>query len=299
VDLLLVDEIHEFGTDDYFEKLSSASFRFARRWGFSANVGDRSDNADFELEGAFGPCVAHLTYPDCVAHKCVVPIEIHWSDCNMNHDPTVGARSEVDQERAAIWQNDYRNGLIARDARKYVEEGNQVLISVRTIEHAMFLKRKLPDFELCYSQDGFNDDQERLEWFKREGFISENEPKMTLDRRRKLKKLFEGGKLRKVIANTVWKRGVDFRKLQVLIRADAESSCISDTQIPGRTSRICDETGKETSIVRDYRDQFCERWRNRAYRRAEHYREIGWRQLFPQRKGHRRRRADPKQKRMF
>jgi len=295
VDLLLVDEVHEWGTDHYFEKLALKAFRFARRWAFSANVGDRSDNADFELEGVFGPCIAHLTYPDCVANHCVTPIAIHWRNCAMDYDPAADASTETDQERAGIWQNDYRNNLIAADAQLFQEQ--QVLISVRTIEHAMFLKRKLPEFSLCYSQDGLNEEG-ALEWYQQIGCIAENEPPMTLERRRHLKKEFEHGRLRKVIANTVWKRGVDFRMLQVLIRADAESSLISDTQIPGRTSRICDETGKETSIVVDYRDQFNPRFRSRAERRSGHYREIGWEQIMPARRT-RRGRTSPEQRRLF
>lgn len=294
VDLLLVDEVHEWGTDHYFEKLSLPSFRFARRWAFSANVGDRSDNADFELEGVFGPCVAHLTYPDCEAQHCVTPIEIHWRNCVMDYDPAANETSETAQERAAIWQNDYRNSLIAEDARSFPD--HQVLISVRTIEHAMFLKKKLPEFTLCYSQDGLNEEG-AVEWYREIGCIKDDEPLMTLDRRRQLKKAFEHGQLRNVIANTVWKRGVDFRMLQVLIRADAESSLISDTQIPGRTSRICDETGKETSIVIDYRDQFNSKYRSRAERRHGHYSEIGWRQVMPARR--RRGRESPEQRRLF
>jgi superfamily II DNA or RNA helicase len=295
VDLLIVDEVHEWGTDHYFEKLALAAFRFARRWAFSANVGDRSDNADFELEGVFGPCIVSLPYQECVQHHCVTPIEIHWRNCVMDYDPSEGERTEAEQERAAIWQNDYRNNLIAADARAFPDD--QVLIAVKTIEHAMFLKKKLPEFTLCYSQDGI-EDRATLDWYRQQGCIGRNEPLMTLERRRKLKKMFEVGKLRKVIANTVWKRGVDFRKLQVLIRADAESSMISDTQIPGRTSRICDEIGKEVSVVIDYRDQFSEKWRERAYRRSGHYSEIGWPQKFPDR---RRRRSihEARQGRLF
>lgn len=295
VDLLLVDEVHEWGTDHYFEKLALKAFRFARRWAFSANVGDRSDNADFELEGVFGPCVAHLTYPDCVANHCVTPIQIHWRNCAMDYDPAAEETTETAQERAAIWQNDYRNSLIAEDARAFPDQ--QVLISVRTIEHAMFLKKKLPEFSLCYSQDGLNEEGS-LDWYREIGCIGDDEPVMTLERRRQLKTAFEHGKLRKVIANTVWKRGVDFRMLQVLIRADAESSLISDTQIPGRTSRICDEVGKEVSIVIDYRDQFSPKFRGRAERRQDHYREIGWQQVMPARR-RRRGRDMPEQKRLF
>ncbi|MCA9221831.1 MAG: hypothetical protein KDA71_15985, partial [Planctomycetales bacterium] len=218
----------------------------------------------------------------------------------MTSDPCRGARSDIDRERAGIWQNEYRNKMIAADARKAADDGHQVLISVRTIEHAMFLKKELPDFTLCYSQDGVKDPLV-LDWYRERGCIGEDEPVMTLERRRKLKAEFEAGRLRKVIANSVWKRGVDFRQLQFLIRADAESSAIADTQIPGRTSRICDEVGKNVSVVRDYLDQFNSTWRERALRRASHYRQLGWEQRYPispyRRRG--RKAADPRQRELF
>lgn len=296
VDLLLVDEVHEWGTDDYLAKVATQAFRFARRWAFSANIGDRTDNADFELEGLFGPMVVRLDYPTCVKHRCVTPIEIHWHDVVMDYDPAEGLSLDVDRERAAIWQNEYRNELIASLASATAPH-DQTLISVRTIEHAMFLKRLLPDFSLCYSHNGL-DDIDRS-WYVDLGCIGDDEPPMTVDRRRQLKKEFEAGTLKKVIANSVWKRGVDFRNLQELFRADAESTMISDTQIPGRTSRIGD-AGKSVSRVHDFEDQFNGLFRSRAGRRRGHYAEIGWPQIRPVKvKKPRSKLLPPEQRRLF
>lgn len=295
VDFLLVDEVHEWATDDYLEKTSSGPFRFARRFGFSASIGDRPDKADFELEGVFGPLIVDLSYQKCVEHGCVTPIEVHWRDVVMDFDPAEGYKDPIWQERAAIWQNETRNEQIAADARSF-DDDEQVLITVETIEHLMYLKRLLPEFKVCYSPEGLTD--EDRDHFIEEGCITGQEPIMTLARRHKMKKAFEHRRIKKVIATSVWKRGVDFKALQVLIRADGKASPISDMQIPGRTSRLCDETGKTVSIVIDYRDQFNQKWRRRGTDRRSNYKGHGWRQVDPEVKSRRRRKRDD-QKQLF
>lgn len=276
-DLLIVDEVHECGTDDYMEKFASAAFRFARHIGLSANAGQRPDGAWFELEGFFGPVLIDLSYQDCVKHGAVVPIEVHWRDVVMDKDPASGLTNRVEKLRSGIWCNRFRNNLIARDARSFGDR--QVLISVDVIEHALQLKRELPHYTLCYSEDGLSE-SERQRAIKNK-LLPEDEPVMTRERRRQLKSSFEHGTLKHVIATTVWKRGVDFKSLEVLIRADAGASLISDTQIPGRTSRLSQATSKTSSIVVDYLDQFGSFFRERANVRRRNYKEHGWTQCLP------------------
>lgn len=280
VDILIVDEVHEWATDDYMEKLGHSSFRHARFFGFSANHDDRQDKADFELEGVFGPIIAKVSYAEGVENKCVVPIEIHWKDVIMDMDPGDGLSRDTDKERACIWQNEVRNELIAEDARLYSQDDAQVMISVNVIEHAMMLKQLLPDFTLCYAENGL--DSEYREWCIKHDLITRSEPTMTSERRQKLKRRFEAGKLKKVIATTVWKRGVDFRQLQVLIRADGQDSRIADTQLPGRTSRLFE--GKDVGVIVDYKDQFNKGRRRRASNRRNAYADQGWNNIEPARR---------------
>lgn len=287
VDSLLIDEVHEWATDDYLERVAGENFMFARKYGFSANQADRMDEAHFELEGPFGPVIAKVSYAEAVKHGCVVPIRILWRSVDRQGNPASDTPNSVERNRWGLWTHTYRNRKIAKDARQFHED-DQVLIAVETIEHAMHLKRELPEFTLCHSEHGLSD-ADRL-WYIENGFIKPNEPRMTTDRRYKLKKAFERGRLKKVIANSVWKRGVDFKQLSVLIRADGGSSAISDTQIPGRTSRISRETGKEYSVVLDYLDEFDDTLHNRALTRSGSYRKLGWEQHYPKKKGRERQR---------
>lgn len=278
-DFLLVDEMQEFATQDYLSRL--AKFQRARSYGFSANpYGDRNDKADFELEGVFGPPIIEIPYEEAVnppdgSDPCVVQVRVLWQDVVMDVDPCEGYEDDTAIRRNGIWRNKVRNEKIAEVARRFQKE--QVLIVVDTIEHACFLKKNLPEFTLVYSEEGL--DPERRERFTRWGLINNDEPQMTAERRYKLKRAFERGKLRKVIATSVWNRGVNFRQLQVLIRADAKSSPVADKQIPGRLSRIAKD--KPYGMLVDFYDQFSKVFENKAARRKTQYRKMKWEQIEP------------------
>jgi superfamily II DNA or RNA helicase len=285
VDLLICDEGHELCSESYLKRFATRPFRYARRWSFSANFDDRGDGADFEFEGFFGPLVAKITYEKSVEKKCVVPIEVHWRDVVMDDDPGASFQKSVSKERHSIWRNKRRNEIIAEDALSFSAD-EQVLTTVKTIEHGLRLRKLLPGFTFVYSENAFSGEEgeENLDYYISQGLISPDEPPMTWRLRDELRKQFEQRKLLKAIATSVWNRGVDFRGLAALIRADAVSSAIADTQIPGRTSRLCDATGKQVGIIIDYRDQFSKTFRNRANTRRRHYERHGWRRCTTRQK---------------
>jgi len=102
---------------------------------------------------------------------------------------------------------------------------------------------------------------------------------MDLNRRQKLTKGFETGKLKKVICTTVWNVGVSFNALEVLVRAEGSGSAINSIQIPGRVSRTSD--GKSHGTVHDYLDQFNHGFKLKASSRAKIYEQNKWEQQFP------------------
>ena len=271
-DIILADEVHELGTDAMFERF--AMFPYSRFIGMSANNQDRQDGADFELEGFFGPLVAEMSYQEAEANGLVVPIKVHWGNV-IGPDYAAGLEG-VEFNRQAYWRNDERNAAIAKDARLYPKD-EQVLITCSTLEHACNLKYHLPEFKLCYAPSDGN--QASIDGYKQDGLIPLDTRLMTRDRLKKLQRMFEANKLKKVIATTVWNRGVDFVDLGVLIRGDGGSNAIDDTQIPGRLSRISDS--KSAGIMHDYRDQFNDTARGKASRRKTDYKKKGWKQVEP------------------
>lgn len=273
-DFLFVDELHEFGTTDYLDKVSG--YDRSRNYGFSANLpGDRPDGADFEIEGSFGPVRFTMPYDEAVAHGCIVQIKVMWVDVVMDVNPCEDASDSTMRNRWGIWRNQVRNEKIAAVANHFLEKGKQVLVLVDTVDHACFLKKLLPDFEMVYGEGNLKgpDRSKYIKW----GLIEPDEPIMTTERRFELKHSFEEGSLRAAIATGVWNRGVNFKQLQVLIRGDAKTSAIADTQLPGRLARIDED--KDYGLLVDFHDQFDSVMQRRAQERKRRYAKMRWDQI--------------------
>ena len=255
----------------------------SRNFGLSASHNMRLDNKDLRGEGIFGPIVYSMGYEEAKDHGLVVPIKVIWTKVKTDFDPCEGT-DDVMKNKLGIWTNDYRNDLIANDARvdedgKPWGDDTQVLITCSTIEHAVHLKKRLPEFTLVYAENGMSDRDRSM--YVRYGFLPANEPRMTAERRQVLARRFEKGMLKKAICTTVWNVGVDFQDLAVLVRADGGGSPVNDTQIPGRTSRLGTNKDKKIGIVRDYTDQFNSGFQRKAAGRSRNYAAKGWEQVYP------------------
>lgn len=272
-DILFGDECHELAADNSAAEL--VRWQNSRNYGLSASNDMRYDGKDLRMHGVFGPIILSVDYEQAKNANMVVPIKVNWSSVVMDYDPC-GSHEDVEKKRHGFWRNEWRNNVIAEDARQY-DDDTQVLITVETLEHAMNLKKLLPDFTLVYREDGLSP-QQRSKYAK-EGCCKSTEPFMDVDRRQKLTQDFEKGKLKKVICTTVWNVGVSFNNLAVLIRADGGSSSINDIQIPGRVSRTAAD--KTHGVVHDYLDQFNQGYKIRARNRAKTYDQNRWEQTFP------------------
>jgi superfamily II DNA or RNA helicase len=240
---------------------------------FSANS-TRPDHGEFRLNGIFGDVLATVTHQDAVDSGIVTPICVVWIPVQSAWNPVAGDDYSHDiskRDRAGIWRNPVRNKQIAFAAELF-DKDDQVLISVSTLDHALHLRQHLLDFEVVYSVD----DPKRLRQLGYMGLLN-GLPPMDDKRRDYLKRQFELGNKRKMIATNVWSRGVNFPHLSVLIRADSASSVIASTQWSGRATRLL--SGKDVSLVIDFSDEFDPRYREKARRRCAGYREIGYPQM--------------------
>jgi hypothetical protein len=166
--------------------------------------------------------------------------------------------------------------LIAADARSY-DDQTQTLICTDTLEHAMRLKKFLPEYTLVYSIGRLT--ELRRARYVQMGCCSPDEPFMDRNRLRDLTEAFERGGLKKVIATSVWNVGVSFNQLQVLIRAAGGSSDVGSVQIPGRVCRLAE--GKTRGEVRDYIDLFDVALNRQGKQRAKIYAWLKFTQEFP------------------
>jgi superfamily II DNA or RNA helicase len=268
VDIVIVDEYHEWGSAKRLAILGN--IRYAKMFGLSANK-SRPDKAEFRLNGLFGPVLAEMEYDEAVEKKLVTPIWVVWTPVQSNSDPAAIYDNFTAKEKHGVWRYSLRNKVIAETAR-LCRDDDQVLITVKTIDHALHLRKLLPEYTVVYAPTNF----QQLSRFHAMGLLK-GIPPMTKERLNFLKQSFSKGRLKKVIATSVWSRGVNFPMLSVLIRADAANSNIADVQLPGRTSRKRED--KPVSLMFDFTDEYNATFHEKASSRKKRYKERGWKQI--------------------
>jgi superfamily II DNA or RNA helicase len=265
-DVVIIDECHEWGSARRLEILDS--IQYAKLFGLSANE-TRPDKAEFRIAGYFGPVLAEMSYDQAIDKNLVTPITVVWIPVNSLINPMEHCPPSV-KMRHGLWQYQLRNNAIAAAAKMFKDK--QVLISVETLEHALYLREYLPDYEIVYTHTDIN----RQKKFLHTGLLKQSDIR---DKKQllKIKNDFATGKVQKVIATATWQRGVDFPNLQVLIRADGSTSNIAATQWAGRTARKTTE--KERAFVIDFTDQYDYAMHARATKRRKAYEKHNWEQL--------------------
>jgi superfamily II DNA or RNA helicase len=276
--IVLADEVHELMTDRYASMLGR--YWYARMYGFTATKETRFDNLHMRMEALFGPTIFHMPYAVAERHQLVVPIIVQWLDVCPSFDPIANYSDPVAKKRHGYWRHGYRNQIIAEAARGMVDSGKQTLILVETLEHALHLRRLLPDFVCCYSEQCIPQDTDKRQQLVKAGLLGAEEM-MTSARREQLRQSFEQRECLGAIATGVWSVGVSFDSLQVLIRADGGASETANLQWPGRVCRTDAASGKDVGIVVDLCDQFNSGCQRKADGRRRAYAKFGWTQYMP------------------
>lgn len=268
-DVVFFDEVHKAGAPTIISQL--ARYKNCKMYGLSANVGDRFDGADYQLEGIFGKVVFAMSYQEAEALGLVAPVRVEWVKMDFEIGQKERALKGTAVEKWLIWRCDERNKRFAAKINEFAPDV-QVLVLVSTVQHAVELKQYLPDFKLCYDQC-----KDYASYVRTGKLDPEDEPLMTPQRREQMRQQFEEGALKKVIATDVWSTGVDFAALSVVGRADGRDSRIADTQIPGRGNRIFE--GKAYATLIDCMDGHHDTLLGRSNRRKRNYIKKGWKQV--------------------
>ena len=271
-DILLCDEVHELMTDRYYRLLSR--YHHARMFGFTATKETRGDQAHERMEGLFGETIFRITDTEAVNLGLVVPKVVQWLDVTEGPAELSQVKDTVRRKRIGIWRNEYRNRVIAAVASEFLSLGMQTLILVDTMEHLLFLRKLLPEFECCYSE-GALIESARVEKFERLGLLDDLPP-MTPQRREELRQRFERREFLGAIATGVWSTGVSFDALEVLIRATGGSAKTASIQVPGRVGRVSTDTQKPYGILVDFMDKFDEGFRRQSLARMRVYKGEKW-----------------------
>lgn len=277
-DILVVDEAHRAGAEDHAKRFAAVHFP-EKRFGLTATAGDmRSDKAGWLVEGLFGPVILEISYQEAIASGSVVPLElvVHENQRGPSQATAQACRTQADKDRLAVWTNHERNRLIAEDVekmRKLLGEP-QTLVLVDRLEHLLALKQFLPDYEVAY---GKLQKKQIARLNRRHGHALTSEDDISIKERDVIRKRFETGEARKVLATSVFATGVSSNSCGLVAFASGSGAPIAFIQSLGRGSRTDASTGKEYAVCLMWEDTFNYTYKARSRKliaaaaKAEHH----------------------------
>jgi superfamily II DNA or RNA helicase len=241
VGVMIVDEVHEAATDKRSELISQMVN--ARRWGCSATPSGRFDGSDKLTEGLIGPIVYQVTYQQGVDVGALVPITVLWLNVPEPHiglERYMAYKMRKSKYDHGVEQNKSQIDLIVALMQRIPDTMQTLAIMQHTAQMNALVPR-LPGIEYVHAKT----DQKTLQKARQYDLVA-----ISAKRRKEIYADLQAGKLRKVLSTHVYKQGVDFPEMQVMIQAGGGGSAIAGAQIPGRASRP--SAGKQVSVVIDF-----------------------------------------------
>lgn len=276
-DLICCDECHCCGDNQAGQDM--ARFCFARRFGFSATP-YRNDGSKIVMEALFGPTMLKVDYDTAVDAGMVTPMKYVMLPCNWCPEflHNVETPSDVLLKRYSYWSNKARNNAIKTLLYEIKERADvQILIMVATLQHAIELHLLMPWLVVAYYGNADMDDLRKKFPKSKYPNLDLNKYKMSQKQLDITRNAFAKGTLKWVVSTFVFRQGVNFPHLRVLVRADGTTSAIAGIQIPGRLSRL--DEGKDCAYLVDFNDTFTDWAVRRSQARAKLYSEQGWKEI--------------------
>lgn len=238
VGLLIYDEVHTVSMGRMTRLIQADR---AVRYGMSATPTGRFDGGDKIIEGLFGPVVYTKTYREAVQDGAVVPIKVYWVTCPQPPGYTGGYNSKNACYRHVIWRNSGMHEIVAGLMRRAADD-YQVLAVVDKIEHMNFMLPHMPDDVVPVHAETVAK--------KCTGLRRGNIEPISKKKRREIYEKVASGELTRVLSTGIYRTGVDFPNLRVLINCEGMGSQIIAGQLPGRASRSRD--GKDVGYIVDF-----------------------------------------------
>ena len=230
VRVVVIDECHTLASDGLFSIVRYCTAPY--RYGLSGTPFKRGDKQDLKLIALTGEVCYKVTNKEMIQDGVSVPTHITFMDIDQPALP-VGIDYPTAYEDGIV-HNIHRNRIITDAALKYCEQGKQVLIIVKKIDHGHLLSDLL-------TASGE---------FVPHTFIHGS---VETDVRSDALEDFKTGITKVLIASSILDQGVDIPNINVLIFASGGSSYIRAIQRVGRGLRMHDS--KDKLIVVDFSDR--------------------------------------------
>jgi superfamily II DNA or RNA helicase len=219
-ELIFIDEC-QYAASETVQLLHRQSQSAKHRFLFSGTPW-RDSGDDLLIEAVGGPKIYDLNASTLINAGWLVQPKIYFLDVPMQRG--VG-KTYQEVYKNFVVENDIRNELICKAAKRLVKRGRKVLILVTKIAHGKHLKSLLEKELRVSSLDGSNKTADRL------GTIED----------------MKDGKLDVLIASKIFDQGIDIPELDALILAGSGKSSARALQRIGRVIR----QGKKGSKKRD------------------------------------------------
>lgn len=223
--LAVFDEAHFLATDT-LQSIFKAGKNCRYLFGLSGTDW-RDDGADLLLESVCGSRIYNMPSSNLIRLGFLVPPKIVLYETPPLEEAS--SKNYASVYSKYVVHNPVRNGMVVDTARMLINKGRKVLILVRYLNHGRELASMLSDIPL-YFVNGEVDGVTREE----------------------VKRSFEGGDLKCLIASSVFDIGVDLPSLDALILAGGGKSTVRTLQRIGRVIRACEN--KADAYVVDFID---------------------------------------------
>lgn len=212
-ELLFIDEAHHSPSSKYYQTLMYCKARY--RFGLTGTPVGRSDGADLKLRACTGSIIARIGSKELIEKGILARPTVFFTQINKpkilaDSMPWAGVYAQ------AIVNNDLRNSIIVNYALELEKLGKRTLILVKEIDHGETIKFMLRDggSSCAFVHGSCADD-----------VID------TATRR------LESGKLRTLIATSIFDEGVDIPAVNAILLATGGKSQIAMLQRIGRGLR--------------------------------------------------------------
>jgi len=242
IGIIIVDEVHEAATQKRADLIIAA--KKAMRWGVSATPLGRFDGGDLLCEGLFGPVVYHSSYSEGVDVGALVPITVYQLKCP---EPSIGLdKYKAYKRRASKIQYGIEENKNL--TKQVVELYNKIPNELQTLCIIPHLNHMNNMCEIDKTIKTVHAETSDLK-------LKENRYHSLVDISRKEREEiyddFASGKIRKIVSTYVYKQGVNFPQLTVMLCPGGGGSEIIAGQMPGRASRA-GVAGKDRAYIVDW-----------------------------------------------
>ena len=242
IGILIVDECHMSATEKRIDMVLAASK--AMRWGVSATPLGRFDGGDMVTEGMFGPVVYQSSYQQGVEDGALVPIEICWLKAP---EPIIGLDRYHSYKRRAskidhgIELNKNLSKMVA-DIIVKIPETRQVMTIMPHMQQMNEIRYYAKDVPIVHGEQ--SEDAIKEKRFHELYAVSKKDRQEIYDK-------MASGDIRSILATYVYKQGVNFPSLTVMVCPGGGGSAIVAGQLPGRASRA-GVVGKDKAYIVDF-----------------------------------------------